>query len=85
MPLARGAGGKLGVRAQVSGQSVAPVVNVEVVVHEAATDGETRVEQSSPGRIEVFLARQMDSAIRGGKLHRTMKAVYGLTPKPMGA
>ncbi|MBU3262059.1 hypothetical protein KPG71_18720 [Roseovarius sp. PS-C2] len=54
-----------------------------VNIHENASDGETRVQQSH-GRVDVFLRKAQADNLRSGGLDAAMRDRFGLRPRPRG-
>ena len=57
--------------------------NLEVHIHENASEGQTRVQQSG-GRIDVFLRKMVNETIAEGGADRAMRGRYGLQPQAAG-
>lgn len=57
---------------------------LSVHIHENATEGDPYAEQSSDGRIDVFLRKAVTEVIGEGGADRAMRNRYGLKPQPMG-
>lgn len=57
--------------------------NLEVHIHENASEGQTRVQQSG-GRVDVFLRKMVNETIAEGGADRAMRGRYGLQPQAAG-
>jgi len=81
MPLARGAGGKLGVIAQGAGGGGN---NVTLIVENNGTNAEADVQQDSNGAIRLILSAVNRDIQEGGKTYRTLRKTFGVGPMTQG-
>lgn len=79
MPLARGAGGKLGVVATGGGQ-----VTVNVTVENNASSARVEARQGSDGSVIIQVLDAMEGAVLEGRFDRANKQRYGLVPQAQG-